>query len=90
MSSIPLNRALEHKCNGADDGTNYDHWVKPDDSALKKVFETEAFSPSVIICIRDDESRQHEEEIHCKIAMIDACNQVWCPRLPSGPQILLS
>ena len=42
MSSIPLNRALEHKCNGADDGTNYDHWVKPDDSALKKVFETEA------------------------------------------------
>lgn len=46
------------------------HRVQPDKSSFEEACQTHPV-PSVIVSISDDESREHEEKINRKIAVVD-------------------
>ncbi len=55
---------------GSGDCSGHYHRVQPDKSSFEEACQTHPV-PSVIVSISDDESREHEEKINRKIAVVD-------------------
>ena len=60
----------EKKEAGSGDCSGHYHRVQPDKSSFEEACQTHPV-PSVIVSISDDESREHEEKINRKIAVVD-------------------
>ena len=71
---LPEGDASEVK-DGANDGTYYYHGMQAYETTFEEVAQCEALAvipmPTVVIGITDDETREHEKEVHAQMSMIE-------------------
>lgn len=52
-------------------GTHHYHRMQADEAALEEFSQCQCLSPTVIVCVTDDETGKDEEEVNRQIAVVD-------------------
>ena len=71
MGAVPLYIALDAERNRSQYGSHQYHGMQTDETAFEEVLHRECLSPTVVIRIADNESRQDKEKVHRQITVID-------------------